>query len=174
MKKLLSIILVLTLGMAELATADLVFDSGHNTFDDSYPYYGEVWVTKDAILDVMGGSMGKLGLLDNAEANIYEGEILYKIAIQDNTTVNIYGGIFDMFLAGNDSLAYLYAYDVVPHHTGGLADSGWIEGKYYSNDAPFSFSFYNDTSYSHIRIVPEPTALLLLGLGGFFLRNRRR
>ena len=75
--------------------------------------------------------------------------------------------------AGNESLAYLYAYDVTYHPTGGLAGEGWIEGIYISSDTPFSFSFYTTASYSHINIVPEPSTLLLFGLGFVALRRKK-
>jgi len=169
--------------------ADLVFDSGYNIFDDNDPYYDEVWVINDAVLDVLGGAMWKLELSDFATANIHGGDIdllalnhntivnIYSgyidlSSIQDSAVVNIHGGTLDYFAAAESSLAYLYAYDVTYHPTGGLENEGWIEGKYYLSDAPFSFSFYNDFSYSHVNIVPEPTTFLLLGIGGLLLRKR--
>ena len=152
--------------------ANLVFDSGHNIFDDNEPYWDEVWVIDEAILDVLGGAMGKLELTDHATANIYDGDI-DSLFIQSNSVVNIHGGTFDMFAVGNDSLAYLYAYDVTHHITDGLENEGWIEGIYYSNHSPFSFSFYNDVSYSHVNIVPEPACILLFGFGALLLRRRK-
>lgn len=169
MKKILITILIILAG-AYPAKADLVFDSGYNIFDDSYPYYDEVWVINNAHLDVLGGAMWKLELTDYATANIYDGDIEW-LFIQGNTVVNIYaaGDTLEMFAAGNESLAYLYAYDVTYHPTGGLGGDGWIEGTYYSNDALFSFSFYTAASYSHLNIIPEPTTFVLFGLGGFLL-----
>ncbi len=166
------IILILLLS-ATPCRADLVFDSGHNTFDDNVPYYNEVWVINDAHLDVLGGAMWKLELTNYATANIYDGDIEW-LFIQGNSIVNIYaaGDTLEMFAAGNDSVAYLYAYDVTYHSTGGLEGDGWIEGIYISNDAPFSFSFYNDVSYLHLNIVPEPTSFLLFALGVLFFRKR--
>jgi hypothetical protein len=169
------------------AWADIVFDSGYNIYDDSNGYNYEVWVTNDAHLDVLGGSMWKLELTNLATSNIYSGDIelltlnhntfvnIYSsdvnfLAIQDYTVVNIHGGTLNYFAAVESSLAYLYAYDVNYHSSGGLGGEGWIEGKYISNDTPFSFSFYNDVSYSHINIVPEPTTLLLMGLGAIIVR----
>ena len=154
-------------------SADLVFDTGYNIFDDSYPYYDEVWVTNDAHLDVLGGAMWKLELMHHAKANIYHGDMdllalndstvvnIYApdiglLALNDNTIVNIHGGTLDEFAAAVNSVAYLYAYDVTYHPTGGLAGEGWIEGIYYSGDKPFSFSLYNRVSYSHLIVAPEP------------------
>jgi hypothetical protein len=159
--------LLMTVGAAR---ADLVFDSGYNVFDDNDPYYDEVWVTNDAHLDVLGGAVWKLELTDFATANIYDGDmellVLQKntvvdiyngqigfLAIGDFAVVNIRSGTVGYFAGASNSLAYLYAYDVTYHPTGGLAGEGWIEGIYYSNDEPFSFSFYNDTSYLHVIVV---------------------
>lgn len=154
--------------------ADLVFDSGYNIFDDNDPYYDEVWVINDAHLDVLGGAMWKLELMHYATSNIYDGDIEW-LFTQGNTVVNLYsaGDTLEMFAAGDESLTNLYAYDLTYHPTGGLEGEGWIEGKYYLNDAPFSFSFYTQESYPHISIVPEPTTVLLFGLGGLLLRKRK-
>ena len=148
---------LIILAGASPVRADLLFDSGYHTFDDNDPYYGEVWVINDAHLDVLGGAMWKLELMHYATANIYDGDIKC-LFTQGNTVVNIHaaGDTLEMLAAGNDSLVYLYAYDVTYHPTGGLEGEGWIEGKYYSNDRPFSFSFYTDNSYSHLVVVPEP------------------
>ena len=169
--KIITLIAMIFLLGSHLVKADLVFDTGYNTFDDDDPYYDEVWVINDAQLDVLGGSMGKLELTDFATANIYGGEMLFGLYVQGDTAVSIYAGTFDMFAAGNNSTAYLYAYDVTFHPTGGVKNDGWIEGTYLSNDLPFSFSFYNDTTYLHINVVPEPATLILLALGSLISRE---
>jgi len=153
--------------------ADLVFDIGYNIFGDNDPYYDEVWVINDAHLDVLGGAMWKLELTDYATANIYDGDIEW-LFMKDDTFVNIHaaGDTLEMFRAGQQSLAYLYAYDVIYHPGGGLGGDGWIEGIYISNDIPFSFSFYTQESYPHISIVPEPTTVLLFGLGGLLIKTK--
>lgn len=153
--------------------ADLVYDSGYNIFDDSYPYYAEVWVINDAVLDVLAGSMGKLELKNYATSNIYGGEIQNMLAIQGNSTANIHGGLFNLFAAGDNALAYLYAYDVIYHPTGGTTNDGWLEGRFYSNDTYFSFSFYTGSSHEHLNVVPEPATLMLFSLSGLLLKKNR-
>ncbi len=163
-------ILFVILFSTTLVKADLVFDSGYNIFDDNDPYYNEVWVINDAVLDVLGGAMWKLELTDYAMANVYSGNIDLLVAYH-NTVVNIHGGTLDSLISGHNNLVYLYAYDVIYHPTGGLQD-GWIEGRYYSNNELFSFSFGNSTTYAHLNIVPESTSILLLGIGGMLLRKK--
>jgi hypothetical protein len=172
MRNVILITMVILAGACPVR-ADLVFDSGYNTFDANDPYYDEVWVSNDAHLDVLGGAMGKLETIDYATANIYAGDMdllvlqnntvvnIYKgdiefLAIGDFAVVNIHGGLIDYFAAASNSLANLYAYEVTYHPSGGSEDEGWIEGIYYSNDEPFSFSFYSGASYSHLIVVPEP------------------
>jgi len=172
--KIITIVAGLILLGTHLVKADLIFDTGYNTFDDDDSYYDEVWVINDAHLDVLGGAMWKLELMHYATANIYDGDIEW-LFTQGNTVVNIHaaGDTLEMFAAGNDSLVYLYAYDVTFHATSGLADEGWIEGTYISNDLPFSFSFYNDTTYSHVNVVPEPNSLLLFVIAGLLIKRTR-
>ena len=170
--KLIAVIAAVMLVGVYPAEGDLVFDSGHNTFDDSYPYYKEVWVINDAHLHVLGGATWKLELMHYATANIHGGDIDWVFA-NDSSLVSIRGGTFNMFGAWNDSKVYLYAYNVTYYPTGGLKNDGWVEGIYYSNDIPFSFSLYTDTSYSHISIVPEPSSLIMLMFGSLLLKRRR-
>jgi len=170
-KVFLTMVLAVLIGACAVK-ADLVFDSGSNTFDDSDPYYEEVWVINDAHLDVLGGAMWKLELMHYATANIYDGDIEW-LFTQGNSVVNIHaaGDTLEMFAGGNESLVYLHAYDVTYHPTGGLADVGWIEGTYFSGDLPFAFSFYNDASYSHINVIPEPCTLAVLAVGALFAKR---
>jgi hypothetical protein len=168
--KILTILAVITLLGVCPVRADLVFDIGRNTYDDSYGYNVEVWVNNDAILDVLGGEIGKLETTDFATANLYGGDINWLVS-DESSVVNIYCGDIHQWLAAfDDSSVYLYAYDVVYHPAG---EGGRIEGTYFRNDTSFSFFLLPYTgTYSHIYIVPEPASLLLLGFGAFALRRR--
>jgi len=154
--------------------ADLVFDSGYNIFDDSYPYYDEVWVINDAHLDVLGGEIGKLETTDFASVNLYSSYIDW-LWTRDSSTIQIFGDNINWLAAYNDSSINLYAYDVIYHPTGGgdYGNKAWVEGTYYSDDNPFSFWLYNDEAYSHITVVPEPMTIFLLSLGSLLVRKRR-
>jgi len=169
MRKTILIILIVLCGTNSVK-ADLVFDSGHNIFDDSDPYYDEVWVINDAVLDAFGGEMGKLGLMHYATANIYGAEIEL-LSLKDNTIANIYDGSLDVLQAYDNSLVYLYAYNVTFHPLDGYEKS-WVEGTYYINDKPFELRVWHKEHYSHVTIVPEPNSLIFISLGFLFLRRK--
>ncbi len=172
-KKIFLVAVVLVLGVSLPAQADLVFESGYNTYDDSDGYNSEVWVTNDAILDVSGGEMTKLEINNYGAANIFEGaniDSLVSAYQAEDTLINIYGGDIDNLIAYNTCEVHLYAYDVTYHPD--VYDSGWIEGVYISNNEPFLFSLGLWT-YPNLTVIPEPTTFLLFGLGGLLLRRRK-
>lgn len=169
------ILIILILLLAAIpCRSDVVFNSGYNIYDDSYGYNFEVWVGNDAILDVLGGEIGKLETINFATANLYVSDIDW-LWSGDISVVNIYGDNINWLACYDDSLINLYAYDVTYHATGGGAygNKAWIEGTYYNDNSSFSFLLYNDQAYSHINIVPEPTTLLLFCLGCLMIRKIR-
>lgn len=133
----------------------------------------EMWMSNNATANIFGGEIFKLETLDFSVANIFDGG-LNDLTARNNSSVNIYGGDFLRLGAYEDSFIYLYAYDVVYHETGGGShgDDPWLEGRYYSDNNPFSFDLWGEEVYSHITIVPEPATILLFGLGASLLRRR--
>jgi len=176
-KKEILIILavVMLLGVCPVK-ADLVFDHGYNTFNSSYP--GEVWVINDAILDVLGGEIGKLETTNFATANLYGGDIDW-LWTDDGSVVNIHRGDINWLAPYDNSTVNLYSYDVIYHPQAPYpghpvyGSSEWIEGIYFSNDVPFSFGLASRDAYSHINIVPEPTAFFLLGIGSLWILKKK-
>jgi hypothetical protein len=152
--------------------ADIVWDSGHHDILDGQTY-GEIWMSNDATADMWGGDVGQLATLDTSRFNMFAGTMNW-LLVRYDSIVNIYGGSLGVLAYTEENgLVNLYAYDVVYHSTGGYADRGWIEGKYLRNDQHFAFDLaVLDTS--HINVVPEPTTLFLLGLGGLLTRKIRR
>jgi hypothetical protein len=168
-RKIIRIVAGLILLVIPPLQAATWWDSGHHVIDDPN-VYGEVFLENDASVDVLGGSILKLELFDLSSADIFGGE-MDGLWTNDESIVNIHGGTLDWLGGFENSSVNLYAYDVTYHFSGGLHDEGWLEGTYYANDNTFSFSFYGDDTHSHITIVPEPTSLLLLALGGLLLRS---
>ena len=165
---IIALILLCTISTVK---ADLVFDSGYNTYDESYGYNAEVWVLNDAHLDVLSGSIGKLETQNYSTVSIYDGTIDWLWTV-DNSIVDIYEGQFEIVAAFPDSIIKLYAYNTIYHTSGGLYDEPWIEGVYLTSDEPFSFSFYDGDDYLQVQIVPEPSTILLFCTGILLLKKK--
>lgn len=192
-KEILLIVSVLGLYGTCPAKADLVFESGRSTFDDSYPLTHEVWVINNAVLDVVGGEIVKLGTAGFATVNVYSGTIEWLWSgepMGDKSVVNIWGGDIDRLMAYEDTVANLwagavnwvaadedamvnlYAYDVRVHLPAAHYEPAWLEGKFIIDDSYFAFDLAGPGTLSHINIVPEPATVMLLGLAGILLRKR--
>jgi len=166
---ILSIVLILTWISPLQATT--WWDSGYHTINDG-DTYGEIFLENDAVLDMFGGSALKIETLNFSTANILGGE-LETLWTNDDTCASIHAGTLNWLSASENSVVYLYAYDVTYHSSGGLYNNPWLEGRYYGNDNLFSFTFYHgEDDYHHINIVPEPTSILFLGFGSLLLRRR--
>ena len=109
--------------------------------------------------NVFGGNVGLIEAWSSNSVNLHGGVISdYLLAV---STVNIYGYGFDY-----DPLAGSYG--------GGQLTGFWVD------DTPFSIDLFAASlpgggpidTWSHIVLVPEPATILLLSLGGLFLRKR--
>jgi len=168
--KIITIVAGLILLGTHLVKADLIFDTGYNVFDDTSGYYDEVAVISDAHLDVLGGEMGALFFRDSSSGNIFGGEMGW-LHSDENAVVNIYRATFDVLSSFPESTVYLYAYDIAYHPDGGLSNQPWLEGKYLYDNSPFSFTFDGDDCIPQLHVVPEPSSLILLALGGLISRK---
>lgn len=171
MKTKILILLVSLSVMAIGARADTVWDSGHHEIFEGDEYW-EIYIYNNATADMFGGNVYKVETFVESIFDFIGGEmdLLY---VHESSDVNIYGGILSGLGAIENSTVNLYAYNVVHHPTGGHFNRGWIEGLYLSDDSYFSFNLDDTNTFSHINIIPEPTAFVLLGFGGLFLRKRR-
>ena len=171
MRKILITILIILAGTYPSIAATW-WDSGYHIINDG-DVYDEVFLENDAVVDMFGGSVLKLETLNFSTANIFGGE-MDALRTTDNTIANIHSGTLNRLGASDDSSIYLYAYDLTYHPTGGLYDNPWLEGRYYSDDNLFSFTFYHgEEDFLHITAVPEPTTFTLFGAGILILlRNK--
>jgi len=143
--------------------------SGHHEIFDGDVYH-EVEIYNDVTLDIFGGEITHLITFNSTITNWYDGG-MDSLWTRDDSIVNIFGGQLGGLSSQNNSIVNLCAYDIVFEPSGGL-DDGWIYGKYYSDNSSFDIHLGMDT-YVHVNIIPEPTTLLLLSLGGIFLRRKR-
>ena len=114
-----------------------------------------------------------MGTFDTTVTDMYDGSIL-GLTVWNDSVVNIRNGyVFGLGILDSGTVN-LYAYDVVHHETGGHYDRGWIEGNFLENDLYFNFNLNDTGTFGHINIIPEPSTLLLLALGGVFLRRKKQ
>lgn len=161
---------ILVMGTGTTKAEIITFESGHHIFTSEDPYYDEVFVENDASLDFLSGDIGKLETIYYGLADIYGGN-MDSLWTFDESVVKIQGGDIDLLAAFNNSDILLYTDDYMYSPVGGSEGYGYIEGLYYDSAVAFYISFYDDTSYSHIATVPEPSTIFLFGMGAMFLRK---
>jgi len=154
------------------AKADTVWDYGHHEINIG-DMYGEIWMHNDATADMFGGYVQQLGTLDSSEFDMFGGTI-YRMLIRYDSSVNIHGGTISSLIIYEDEngVINLYAHDVTYYPTGGpVYNLSWIDGYYNQGNIYFSYDI-SGSDMSNINVVPEPTTILLLGLGGLILRKK--
>lgn len=146
-----------------------VWTSGHHEIVNG-EVYGEIWMYNDTTASMLGGDIYKMETFDVTSFDMAAGE-LDRLYVHDSSLANIRGGTLYTLEATNNSLVYIYAYDVTYDPTGGGYGKGWLEGKYIIDNSTFGFSLLTQDTYSHITVIPEPSAILLFGLGCLFIRK---
>jgi hypothetical protein len=158
--------------------------------------------TSESILFANEGGMDKLTLTINSSATIKgtstlkEGEGgIWQIILANDSYLDMLGGeIHEIDISHNATailkgglIEAIYSYQIVPephialYYSGTLPTVQTISGFNYlvgnwGNGEPFSI-YLHDTGYDvygnfEFILVPEPVAMLLLGLGGLLLRRR--
>jgi len=105
-------------------------------------------------------------------ANVYGGTVDY-IAVLEWGTVNLYGGVVsDSLYVGELATANIFGYDLVVTDSGGRYGDGQVYG-FWFDDSAFTIELNGSETYSRVNLIPEPSSLLLLGLGWLALRVKR-
>ena len=153
--------------------ADVVWTEGYHEINTGDIIHERVSIYNDVHLNIYGAGCGYLETFNTTITNWYNGEINYLLT-NDNSIVNIYGGELDIGLGASDnSQINLYANEIQYHPTGGHWDNGWIGGRYSISNKHFDFDLWGQNTYSHLNFVPEPSTLLLLGIGCLFLKRKK-
>lgn len=136
---------------------------------------------ENSVLNLSGDvQIDSVGVSDSGVTNMYGGNVGFMKA-WNYSKVNLYGGIISNYLLayGTEDLVisiYGYGFEYDPlagDYRGGQLTGFWLD------DTPFSIDlFYDDTpggpiidTWLHIVLIPEPTTILLLALGGIILRK---
>ena len=126
-------------------------------------------------VDVYDGSdIGLLRPNDFSTANVFGGEINH-LFVLGNSTTNVYGGNFAMGFSANDSaLIQMYVQDYNWDPEGGSSSSfGLLTGTWLNSGESFLIDHVALSAFDNIVFVPEPSMILLLGLGSLVLRMKK-
>lgn len=142
--------------------------SGGNIADDIYLYEtSKIKLQSGVIQD-------NLQLYDSSEGWVYNGTILGNLGVHNSSILSLYGGNTDYVLwADGSSTVNIYGHDLALTSTGGTIGFGQISG-WWENQMAFAISLDSATTYTHLVLheIPEPSTLLLLGVGGMLIRKR--
>jgi hypothetical protein len=153
--------------------------------------YDIVSVLNDATVGMTGSEVWEIHAKESSTFNLFDG-VAYSVYAENSSSIYIYGGTIDrsLYLSGS-STANLFggeiAADVVIFDSGRLnvygygfeyrpaGGSGWLSG-YWLDGTPFNDMYLRILPEpfpgSHVVLIPEPTTLLLLALGGAIIRRR--
>ena len=145
---------------------------------------GDVRVFEDGVFSLNGGTCDTVMLYDNSEAFINGTH--HRLALFDNSTMHIYNSLLTPLLNVYDTAkVILYGYDFTidgqsyGNGTYSVTDLPpvlsipiWKLAGYFENGNAFEYWTILDTT-AQLTLVPEPTTLALLGIGGLWLRKRR-
>jgi len=117
-------------------------------------------------------SAGTIGARDFGTLNMIGGTA-DNVGAGDSGTLDLYGGIINRHLgASREAVINVYGYGFNYDPTAGNFDGGQLTG-FWLDDTSFTIDLYGTETYSHINLIPEPTSLILLGLGSLVLIRKR-
>ena len=159
--------------------------------------YGSTLVYNSAAVDMTGGDILSLDMLNsstadisggsitqglyawnNSTVNMTDGTIGWNLDASDSSTVNLYGGeITDWLYATDDTVVNIYGYGFSYDPDAGGWNGGQLTG-FWLDDTPFTIDMLDNiavdsTYYDHVNLVPEPGSLIMICGGCLFLRKRK-
>lgn len=195
MKRIIILITyILTVSISQTQATNIY--SGTFTVEEN-DSYNNTLVYNSATVDMTGGDILSLDLLNSSTADISDGSITqgllawndstvnitggtvgWGIDASDSSTVNLYGGVIsDWLYATDDSVVNIYGYGFSYDSEAGGWNGGQLSG-YWLDDTPFTIDLLDNiavdsTYYDHVNLVPEPCSLILIGVGGVLVRRKR-
>lgn len=150
------------------------YDYSHITVNGGQAPGIELDMSSYAIADIYAGNVAidSLDLHQYSVNNIHGGDITFNCYpwIDDNSKLNIYGGDITFtqgFSLHDDAEINVFYSSVIYDKPGGI-----IIGYHLLDNSEFMLDQFTYSEIDQINFVPEPTTLLLFGLGGLFLRKR--
>ncbi|MCX5636063.1 MAG: PEP-CTERM sorting domain-containing protein [Planctomycetota bacterium] len=151
--------------------ADIVWTSGHHEVANG-DFYDVIRMRNNATLDILGGEIHELYVKDLNIIDMYAG-LLGIVVSSPESKVHLWGGNIQTVVAGLDTV-HIYGYDFVWTPEDFIPQRGTLTG-FWADSTPFSI-YLRDCPPSSgnvvLHTIPEPTSLLLLGLGVLFLRKK--
>ncbi len=181
---------VILLSASQVQAIDVDFYSDATIEDGAIYNMVRIYDTppETTTVDMFGGSVSSLRTYDSSIANIYVGEVFGEIIAGNSSVVNIYGGsVTCHFLAVMDSSTLnVYGGNFSSTNSPGFSEAstvniygydfsydGWSLTGFLQDGSPLIFNELAFDKYSHINLIPEPTSLLLFGLGALLMRKRK-
>jgi len=179
MKNTKTLILVIMLVCcAGIARAYVIFNDGQTHNIDStinsrvYIYDSSTGIPTVVNLIDRGFIMNDVAVSDNSVFNMFGGWINWDLVADDKSSAYISGGVVNLrlLLYHNSQLIiegtdFNYAYGTYTN-TSGLLTGTLLDGTPLNNE-------FQITGSATMTLVPEPSSLLLLGLGALMLRRKR-
>jgi hypothetical protein len=137
-----------------------------------FPGYGSMYAGEHSTINFSGtAEVLNAHALNDSRINITGGTIRWLDAGNEGT-INIYGGdITEVWTHENAFINIFGHHDLMKISSGGMNGFGFVQG-YYNDLSWFRFDFSSAETYSHINLIPEPATILLLVVGGLFLRKK--
>lgn len=136
---------------------------------------GLIWGQGNTSIEVYEDSViGMLRPNDNATATVYGGEFNSLFAL-GNSTVNVYGGTYEIGIRVHGSpLINMYVQEYTWDPDGGVSKNfGLLTGIWFESGEAFYIDYVDFDAIDYMVFVPEPSMLLLLGIGGLMLRYKK-
>lgn len=143
-------------------------------------------------VNVFGGFAYSITAYDTTTVNVFDNANLFSlfahdsgvvnmsggitkgIGVAESGTVNLYGGLITGISAGDSGTINLYGYGLSKFLTGGNYGFGFVSGQWQTG-IQFYIDLGSPDTYSHVMLheIPEPATVLLIAIGGVYLRKRR-